>query len=237
MMNQLTKQQKITIAAALGLILVVIAGSYIASQRFKVVSADPAQHGKTNVYSSVILFYNREVTTDNARITTTPSFTYKKAVDGKKLVLTPSTDLLNKTTYTVTVDNICEKEKTTSCVNYKLTFSVNNTIPLDRLSKEQQQQLVRPDDAQYKDSPILSILPVGETNFTISPRPAGTFTYVVITPSVSGKNLTEQEYNAAYAKYYEDGRQYLIRKGYALETSNYKVMSNQEFQDLTSGGD
>jgi hypothetical protein len=232
MIDQLTKKQKLIILASLLFVAGAIALVGFMSSRFKVVSTDPSNNGKINTYNSVILTYDRDITADNARIVFQPEVFYKKRIDGNRLIITPSLPLENATNYTVTVERVCDKNATATCIDYKLAFLTDNTIPFEELSEEQRKEVVRETDAEFNESPILAILPVRETEFLIDAEPVGEFIYILITPNVLAKNLTEEEYNAAYAEYYQAGRKYLENKGYDLETSKYKVVSRNEYMAM-----
>jgi hypothetical protein len=235
MMNQLTLRQKLILAAIPILLMLTLILGILGASRFKVLSSDPKPGSKINVYNVLVVNYNKNVATDHAQISSKPAFSYTVKANGSKLVISPTSPLQNKVTYTVQINNICEKGKASACARYTLIFTTDNTIPLSAQSSEQQQQVLAPVDAQYKTVPILSILPVAETDFYIDAKPSGSFTYVVITPNVDATTLSDTEYKALYDKFYQEGRAYLSAKKYSLETSNYKVVSDQEFSALTSG--
>lgn len=237
-MYQLTSKQKLALLAIVVLMLGSIGLLAVQSIRFHVTSTDPKQNKKINTYNVAILYFNRPINADNAQISAQPSFNFTKSVDDKKLVIRPSDPLSNNTAYVVKVSGVCEKAKPASCLSYTLKFSTDNNIPLSNQSSEQQKQVVANVDSQYQDNPITAILPVNETDFLIEDRPTGDgYSYVVITPNIVADTLTPDEYNAAYARYLQEGKDYLTNKGYALQGSKYKVVGSQEFTQITSGGD
>jgi hypothetical protein len=79
---------------------------------------------------------------------------------------------------------------------------------------------------------VVSSLPVNEADFSIRAEYVGSTLYVVITPNVIAKNLTEEEYTRDYGKYYQAGRSYLSKRGYAVNSSEYKVIGDQEFRKI-----
>jgi hypothetical protein len=236
-MNQLSMKVKLIILAICAAALLGIFGLGYITTRFQVTSTDPGQNKKINTYNVLILNFNRPVTADSTEVSSEPAAAFTTSVDGKKLVVRPSAPLKNLTKYTVKITGLCDAKKPTACISYTLKFSTDNSIPLISQSDAQQAQVVAPVDAEYKDVPVLSILPVNETDYLIEAKPAGNFTYIVITPNLDPQYLTDQQYNDAYAKYYAEGVAYITNKGFQLSGSKFKVVSSQEFSNLSAGGD
>lgn len=232
---KLSPNQKTVIVALVLVFLVFPAIMGYRSLQFRVVSSDPSPGGKTNVYGVAVVNYSRPITTDSAVIQTSPVFSFTTRIDDKKLVIIPKDNLQDKGAYTLTIENVCDKNKPSVCTNYSIHFTVDSSIAYSNLSKEQQNEVIRQTDAEFEDSPILSALPVREENFLIDQRTVETSRFVIIKPNIVASGMTEEEYTALYSKYYQEGRKYLKDRGYALESDKYKVVSQAEFNTLVAG--
>lgn len=231
-MNQFSLRQKI-IFLVIPLLLVGLALFFdIKSAQFSVASSDPHQSDRIPTYGSIIVNYTDPINANKVRISPQPTFNYTVKTAGKQLTIIPQDKLLNTTVYTVRVDNVCATAHASSCVSYTLHFTADDSVPYSALSAAQQKQVTSQVDSQYHQSPILSILPVNQTDFLINAHPLDSMTYVVITPNLDPGTLTEDEFNTTYNQFLNEGKKYLTDKGYPLQSSTYKVVSDQEYAQV-----
>lgn len=181
-----------------------------------------------NLQNSIIFEWNRPIQ-KQINIKIEPSISYTTSVEGGKLTINPTTDLVNNTKYTVTVSNIKQENSDQFEEDFRLSFTAA-IIAFDKLSKEQQEEIIKDVDEQYKKYPILGILPTQHPDFAIESQYIKNELYIVITPAVLANGLTEEEYTTTYASYLQEGKDYLTDRGYKLE--DYNVVSDQEFLAL-----
>ncbi len=228
------KKRRIMLLIITGLVVVascIISLFVYQSALLHVIEAEPSDGGTLNVGSSIFIEFS-EAVKDSATVSSSPEFGFAKKIDGTRLIITPIPNLIKNRSYTLTISGVhaLNDSAMSGGLDYKLHFTTG-IVPFDKLPPSQYKEQTSTIDSQYKKSPILSVLPIVQLDFSIVSDSVGDKLYVVVTPTVSPTGKTEQEYTAQYSTYYNEAVAYLKDKGYE-KSDNYTIISDQDFRKL-----
>ncbi len=131
---------KWTIVSSVVAIVIIVALTVMRANSFHVVNTTPALNKVGILSPDLTLNYNRELSSENVSVTSSPDVVSGTKVDGKNLILTLKNNMTTGTKYTITVVSVSSANG--SQLQGKTYSFTAQDIPFNELSKEQQQTIL-----------------------------------------------------------------------------------------------